>query len=84
MINLGAILFIWMIIGFLYGVYLVFVSKAWDDMQEHKEEIMSEMREGKELFNYIMNSRLGFIVFCTLFGIPTLIGDIKFMLNNKK
>jgi len=81
MYYIGLFLIIWMVVGALYGVYLIFISNGYEELKEFmKKDGIDRFynREGFNMFNNIVNSKKLFFVFCLLVGLPMFLGDIKF------
>lgn len=80
MFYIGLLIMVWLVIGFTYGIYLVFVSDGWKDMQEieHEyQEYYKDLEHGKDLWEAIMTKKSVFIAMCCFGGVPVLISDIK-------
>jgi len=80
MYYIGLLLIFWMVIGALYGIYLIFVSNGYEELKEFtKKEGVDKFysKEGFDMFSNIVNSKKLFFIFCLLMGLPILLGDIK-------
>jgi len=84
MYYIGLFLTFWMIVGALYGIYLIFVSNGYEELKEFtKKEGVNRFykKEGFHMFSNIVNSKKLFFLLCLLVGLPMFLGDVKFYIS---
>lgn len=80
---LGLLILIYMAIGLLYGIFILFVAQEWDDIQSIKEETKSG-QDGMELYDFVFAKKINFLIFCIVFGIPLWFVATKLRIADKK
>lgn len=68
----------WLLIGFLYGCKIVFIEKVFEEMQEQEVDF-----EKDKLYNFAMNSKMKFIITCTLSGFILPLIELLFKITDK-
>lgn len=78
MYYLGLLMLGWLVVGFLYWIYVIYVDQDWERMQKEAKEHKHINKENQEVYEIIMKSKTNFLVFCVLVGAYLAAGELLF------